>query len=70
MLVNYVFTHKYSLVKKAGSRGNLNMTGHMSIRTLAKFSCENHVLRNVVNSILLGKKVKRASYVAMAAPGH
>lgn len=39
-------------------------------RTLAKFSCENHVLRNVVNSILLGKKVKRASYVALAAPGH
>lgn len=56
MLVNYVFTHKYSLVKKAGSRGNLNLTGHMSIRTLAKFSYENNILRNVVNSILQGKK--------------
>lgn len=28
----------------------------MSIITLAKFSYENNVLRNVVNSILLGEK--------------
>lgn len=56
MLVNYVFAHKYSLVKKAGSQGNLNLTRHMSIRTLAKFSYENNILRNVVNSILQGKK--------------
>lgn len=54
--VSYMFTHKYSLVKKAGSQGNLNLTGHMSTRTLTKFSYENLILRNIVIAILVERE--------------
>lgn len=60
--VSYTFTRKYSLVKKAGSQGNLILQGHISIRTLTKFSYENLILRNIV----IAKRMTRASYVVLA----
>lgn len=56
VIVGYMFTHKYSLVKMAGSQGNLNLKGHVSDRTLTKFSYENLILRNIVIAILLERE--------------
>jgi len=42
--VSYMFTHKHRLVKKAGSQGSLNLTGHVSqnINKIYLWKSQNH----------------------------